>query len=88
MQNNTITSPKGFLVTGVRCGIKKSGKADLGLIVCPIGAKAAALFTTNKIVSAAVQVCKEHMKSPSISAVIVNSVSIPAMPIAAQARWE
>jgi glutamate N-acetyltransferase/amino-acid N-acetyltransferase len=73
MQNNTITSPKGFLVTGVRCGIKKSGKADLGLIVCPTGAKAAALFTTNKIVSAAVQVCKEHMKSPSISAVVVNS---------------
>jgi len=73
MKNDTITSPKGFLVAGVRCGIKKSGKADLGLIVCPAGAKAAALFTTNKIVSAAVQVSKEHIKSASISAVVVNS---------------
>jgi glutamate N-acetyltransferase/amino-acid N-acetyltransferase len=73
MANNTITAAKGFLAAGVYCGIKKSGKADLGLIVCPTGAKAAAVFTTNKIVSAAVQVCKKHVKSPTISAVVVNS---------------
>jgi len=73
MANNTITSPKGFLAAGVRCGIKKSGKPDLGLLVCPTGAKAAAAFTTNKITSAAVQVCKEHIKSSKIYAVVVNS---------------
>jgi len=73
MANNTVTAPRGFLAAGVRCGIKKSGKADLGLIVCPTGAKAAAVFTTNKITSAAVQVSKEHIKSASISAVVVNS---------------
>jgi glutamate N-acetyltransferase/amino-acid N-acetyltransferase len=58
---------------GVSCGIKKSGKTDLGMIVCPTGAKAAAVFTTNKITSAAVQVSKEHIKTPGISAVVVNS---------------
>jgi len=73
MANNTITTPKGFLAAGVACGVKKSGKPDLGLIVCPTGAKAAALFTTNKIVSAAVQVSKEHIKSAGISAIVVNS---------------
>ena len=73
MINNSITAPRGFLAAGVRCGIKKSGKADLGLIVCPTGAKAAAVFTTNKIVSAAVEVCKEHVKSAGMSAVVVNS---------------
>jgi glutamate N-acetyltransferase/amino-acid N-acetyltransferase len=73
MANNTITAPKGFLSAGVYCGIKKSGDLDLGLIVCPTGAKAAAVFTTNKITSAAVQICKKHTKSPNISAVIVNS---------------
>ncbi|HUS73419.1 MAG TPA: bifunctional glutamate N-acetyltransferase/amino-acid acetyltransferase ArgJ [Sedimentisphaerales bacterium] len=73
MANNTITAPRGFLAAGVRCGIKKSGKADLGLIVCPTGAKSAAVFTTNKIVSAAVTVSKKHVKSRNISAVIVNS---------------
>jgi len=73
MANNTITAPRGFLATGLACGVKKSGKYDLGLIVCPPGAKAAALFTTNKIVSAAVTVSKNHIKSSDISAVVVNS---------------
>jgi len=73
MANNTVTGPKGFLAAGVACGIKKSGKSDLGLLVCPTGAKAAAMFTTNKIVSAAVMVSKEHLKSRNISAVVVNA---------------
>jgi len=73
MTNNTVTSPKGFLVAGTSCGIKESGKADLGLIVCPTGAGAAAVFTTNKIVSAAVTVCRAHIKSKEVSAVVVNS---------------
>jgi len=72
-KENTITSPKGFLAAGVHCGVKTSGKKDLGLLVCPSGAKAAAVFTTNKIVSAAVNVSKRHVKSKSILAVVVNS---------------
>jgi glutamate N-acetyltransferase/amino-acid N-acetyltransferase len=71
--NNTITSPKGFLAAGLYCGIKKSGKTDLAMLVCPNDAKAAAAFTTNKIVSAAVMVSKKHIKSAEISAVVVNS---------------
>jgi glutamate N-acetyltransferase/amino-acid N-acetyltransferase len=73
MANNGITAPRGFLAAGIKCGIKKSGRADLGLIVCPSGAKAAAVFTTNKITSAAVQVSKKHIKSKTIYAVVVNS---------------
>jgi len=73
MKNNTITASKGFLAAGVQCGIKKSGKSDLGLLVCPAGANSAAVFTTNKVVSAAVQVCKEHVRSSRIYAVVVNS---------------
>jgi len=71
--NSTVTAPKGFLAGGVKCGIKKSGKHDLGLIVCPAGANAAAVFTTNKITSAAVQISKKHVKSDTIYAVVVNS---------------
>lgn len=73
MANNTITAAKGFWAAGISCGIKKSGKSDLALLVCPDGAKAAAVFTTNKIVSATVTVCKEHVKSPNVYAVVVNS---------------
>jgi glutamate N-acetyltransferase/amino-acid N-acetyltransferase len=77
-KNMTITSPKGFLAAGVHCGVKKSGNNDLGLLVCPSEAKAAAVFTTNKIVSAAITVSKRHIKSTSISAVVVNSGSANA----------
>ena len=73
MANETITAPRGFLAAGLCCGVKKSGRLDLGLIVCPTGAKAAAVFTTNKVVSAAVQVCRQHVKSAEIQAVVVNS---------------
>ena len=73
MANQTITAPQGFQVAGVRCGIKRSGKLDLGMIYCPGGARAAAVFTTNQIVSAAVEVCRSHVKHAEIGAVIVNS---------------
>ncbi|MHC4221713.1 MAG: bifunctional ornithine acetyltransferase/N-acetylglutamate synthase, partial [Planctomycetota bacterium] len=73
MKNKTITSPRGFLAAGIACGIKKSKKKDLGLIVCPAGAKAAAVFTTNKVVSAAVLTSKKHLTTAKISAVVVNS---------------
>ncbi len=71
--NTTLTSPKGFLTAGISCGIKQSGKKDIGIICCPSGAKAAAVFTTNKVVSAAVTVCQQHIKSAVTEAVIVNS---------------
>ncbi len=73
MKNETITAPKGFLAASVSCGVKESVKKDLGLIVCPAGAKAAAVFTTNNIVSAAVTICREHVKSAQVEAVVVNS---------------
>ncbi len=73
MKNNTITAPKGFLTAGVSCGIKASGKKDAGIIACPTGAKAASVFTTNKVLSAAVTVCKKHIKSNTVEAVVVNS---------------
>ncbi len=73
MANGTVTGPKGFLAAGLACGIKISGKPDLGLLVCPTGATAAAVFTTNKIVSAAVMVSREHTGNRTTHAVVVNS---------------
>ncbi|MEJ5259702.1 MAG: bifunctional glutamate N-acetyltransferase/amino-acid acetyltransferase ArgJ [Anaerohalosphaeraceae bacterium] len=73
MKNQTITAPKGFLAAGLHCGIKASGKPDLALLYCPNGAAAAAVFTTNKIVSAAVTVCREHVRSGRTFAAVINS---------------
>ncbi|MFA5292495.1 MAG: bifunctional glutamate N-acetyltransferase/amino-acid acetyltransferase ArgJ [Phycisphaerae bacterium] len=73
MKNTTLTAPKGFLAAGISCGIKISGKKDIGIICCPTGAKAAGVFTTNKIVSAAVTVCKKHIKTGDAETIVVNS---------------
>jgi glutamate N-acetyltransferase/amino-acid N-acetyltransferase len=73
MANNTITAASGFLAAGVHCGVKKSTKPDLALLACPAGAKAAAVFTTNKIVAAPVTICKKHVKSPKVYAAVINS---------------
>ncbi len=73
MANSSITAPKGFKAVGLATGVKRSGNLDLGLIYCPSGAKAAGVFTTNKIVSPAVTVCKAHVKSAKVYAAIVNS---------------
>ena len=73
MANGTITAAKGFLAAGVACGVKRSGKPDMGVIHCPGGATAAAVFTTNRIVSAAVEVCREHVKRGKVYGVVVNS---------------
>ena len=73
MANDTITAAKGFLATGMHCGVKKSGKLDLALLACPTGATAAAVFTTNKIVAAPVTICKKHVKSSKVYAVVINS---------------
>jgi glutamate N-acetyltransferase/amino-acid N-acetyltransferase len=73
MKNITLTSPKGFRAAGLFCGIKQSGNNDLALLSCPAGAVSAAMFTTNKVVSAAVTVCKEHAGNAKTYAVVVNS---------------
>ena len=73
MGNETITAPKGFMTAGLACGVKKSGKLDLALLSCPEGAKAAAVFTTNKIVSAAVTICRQHIKTGRADTVVINS---------------
>ncbi len=73
MANQSITAPKGFQVKGLSCGIKQSGNLDLGVIYCATGAKAAAVFTTNQVVSSAVDVCREHTRSAKIYGVVANS---------------
>jgi len=71
--NETITAAKGFLAAGVAAGVKVSGKRDLALLYCPEGATAAAMFTTNRIVAATVEVCREHAAAGQAHAVLVNS---------------
>ena len=74
MTNNTITAPRGFLAAGIRCWDQEIGQAGSGpASSVPTGAPAAAVFTTNQITSAAVQISTEHVGSRRVVAVVVNS---------------
>jgi len=71
-----ITRPKGFLAGGAGAGIKTTpGMLDVGLLSCEGVASAAALFTTNRVCAAPVQVSREHLalSGGRVKAVVVNS---------------
>jgi glutamate N-acetyltransferase / amino-acid N-acetyltransferase len=63
----------GFRFAGVACGIKPSGKKDVGLIVSEVPAAAAAAFTTNRATAAPVLIGRERSKTGRLQAVVVNS---------------
>ncbi len=69
----SVTFAKGFLSSGAKCGIKKSGKLDLTLIYSIVPAVAAGAFTSNVVKAAPVKVCLKKIKSGRAQAVIVNS---------------
>lgn len=68
-----ITSPQGFKAAGVKAGIKKSGKYDIGLIYSTVKAGVAAVFTTNAFAAPPIQVSKSNVEHGSARAIIVNS---------------
>jgi glutamate N-acetyltransferase / amino-acid N-acetyltransferase len=66
--------PKGFLASGIRAGIRKK-RPDLGMIVAPDGATAAAVFTQNAFQAAPVVLSKAALKRSGgrVKAVVVNA---------------
>lgn len=68
-----ITAPKGFKATGVKAGIKKSGKEDVAVIYSESPASAAAVFTTNAMAASAVQVSRQVAAKGKAQAIVVNS---------------
>ncbi|SFD15160.1 bifunctional glutamate N-acetyltransferase/amino-acid acetyltransferase ArgJ [Clostridium uliginosum] len=69
-----VTSPKGFLASGIHCGLKKSTiKKDLALIYSEVCANAAGVYTKNKVKGAPLYITKEHLSNKKARAIIVNS---------------
>ena len=69
----SVTYPLGFRAAGVTAGFKPSGLPDLGLLVGDRGTTAAALFTTNAVAAAPVEVGRDRLARGRIRAVLVNS---------------
>ena len=73
----SVTAPKGFVASGVSCGIKPSGVADLALVATDDGrpVTAAAVFTANLATAAPVQASRDHLHATGgrAAAVVLNS---------------
>lgn len=63
----------GFKASGISCGIKKTGKKDLALILCDIPAEVAGVFTTNSVKAAPVLLDMKRIKKGTSRGVIINS---------------
>ena len=69
-----VCAAKGFTAGGVHCGIRKSReKRDLALILSEKRASAAAVYTTNLVHGAPLDVTKKHLEDGYAQAVICNS---------------
>jgi glutamate N-acetyltransferase / amino-acid N-acetyltransferase len=54
-----ITAAKGFIADGGTCGLKASGRPDVGCVISERPATAAGTFTSNRVKAAPVLVCQE-----------------------------
>ncbi len=68
-----ITAVRGIRASGISCGIKKTGKKDLALIVSEVEASAAGVFTENRVKAAPVILSRKNIKKGRARGVIVNS---------------
>lgn len=70
----TVTTPKGFTAAGLHCGLKQTGRPDLGAIVCEVPAAAAAVYTQNAFQAAPLHVTQDSLASGGkLQALLVNS---------------
>lgn len=57
-----VTAAKGFLAGGIHAGIRKNrSKRDLAMIFCKKRAAAAAVYTTNLVKGAPLEVTRRHI---------------------------
>ncbi len=68
-----VTAAKGFRACGVEAGIKYQHRRDLAMVVADQPATVAAVYTTNKVAAAPVQIDRERTVSGRAQAVVVNS---------------
>jgi glutamate N-acetyltransferase / amino-acid N-acetyltransferase len=73
----SVVAAPGFVASGVACGIKESGAADLSLVATPDGSPVAAagVFTQNLVVAAPVVVSRRHLQATGgrAAAVVLSS---------------
>lgn len=67
-----ITLPKGFLASGINCGVRRY-RPDLGLLLSETPATAVGVFTQNSCKAAPILYCEKILPASNIRAIITNS---------------
>jgi glutamate N-acetyltransferase / amino-acid N-acetyltransferase len=68
----SVTAARGFIASGVHCGIRRS-HSDLALVRSAVPATGAGMFTVNRMQAAPVVVSKQHLELTEPQAVVANS---------------
>ena len=68
-----VTAARGFRACGVEAGIKYQNRKDMALVAADAPAAVAAVYTTNKVAAAPVQVDRERSRTGQAQAVVINS---------------
>ncbi|HRK61779.1 MAG TPA: bifunctional glutamate N-acetyltransferase/amino-acid acetyltransferase ArgJ [Candidatus Omnitrophota bacterium] len=91
LKNGSMTSAKGFVASGMHCGIKRSPqKYDLSLVVSEKACNAAAVFTVNRAKAWPVYLSIENLKNAKHFAIIGTSGNANCLngPQGKQAAWD
>jgi glutamate N-acetyltransferase/amino-acid N-acetyltransferase len=71
---NDVILARGYRFAGIHCGIRPDRDSrDLALVVSDRPARAAGVFTQNRVVAAPVQVCRERLPADSVRGFVVCS---------------
>ncbi|VVM05431.1 glutamate N-acetyltransferase / amino-acid N-acetyltransferase [Methylacidimicrobium cyclopophantes] len=73
IEEGSVTTPRGFLASGVACGIKARGEMDLALVCSERSGRVVGLFTENRVAAAPVLLSRRHAALGVGRAVILNS---------------
>lgn len=68
-----VSHPAGFRSVGISCGLKRSGKPDIAIILSDKPAAAAGVLTTNRVRAACVDINREKLQARQAQAIVVNS---------------
>jgi len=68
----SVTAARGFVASGIRCGMKTEG-LDLALVRSTKRAVGAAMFTQNRVQAAPVVISRRHLAQAQPQAIVLNS---------------
>src|SRR3954464_7952545 len=70
---DSLHAVPGVRIGVAEAGIRKANRKDLTVFLLDEGAAVGGVFTQNRFCAAPVQVCREHLASGDIRAIVVNT---------------